>query len=77
MNQSNIHIDPHSSAKSKKDDLDLLGVSVHHLDNDFLDEVRKRKKWWSFFRPAENYKIYEIEDLSKLEKNGIIRKKPL
>jgi len=75
MKQNNLHIDRHSSAKSNKDELELLGVSVHHLANDFLDEVRQRKNWWSFFRSAENYKIYDIEDLSKLNDNGIIREK--
>jgi len=68
MKQSKINIDPHSSAKSEKDDLDLLGVSVYHLDNDFLDGVLLEGY-------TEYTKIYQIEDLSNLDKNGIIREK--
>ena len=70
MKQNNAHIDLDSSAKSDKDDLDLRGVSVHHLANDLLDEVRIK-----FPDSAENTKIYQIEDLSNLDENGIIREK--
>ena len=56
--------------KKRKNRLDLLGISVYHLANDFLDEVRIK-----FPDSAEDTKIYEIEDLSKLDENGIIREK--
>jgi len=71
MKQNNAHIDLRdSSVKSNKDDPDLQGISVHHLADDFMDEVRIK-----FPDSAEDTKIYEIEDLSKLDENGIIREK--
>jgi tetratricopeptide (TPR) repeat protein len=54
----------------QKDDLDLLGVSVYHLDNDFINEVRVE-----FPESPEDTKIYQIENLGNLDKNGIIREK--
>jgi len=80
MQRKHIDIDPHTSAKSDKDaDLDLLGISVNHIANDFMDEVRTKfpdsAEEWSFFRRAEDTKIYQIEDLNKLDENGIIREK--
>ena len=48
----------------------MLGVSVHHLANDFINEVRVK-----FLDSPEDTKIYEIEDLNKLDDNGIVREK--
>ncbi len=62
-----IHI---SKLKSKfnEDDLDLLGVSVYHLQFYFMKDVRR-----SGF--TEKSKIYEIVDLKKLDENDIVREK--
>uniref|UniRef100_A0A7S3QE98 Uncharacterized protein n=1 Tax=Chaetoceros debilis TaxID=122233 RepID=A0A7S3QE98_9STRA len=54
--------------KKRKTDLDLLGVSVHHLANYFMDLVRAK-----YPDSGNDTKIYQIEDLNDLDKNGIIR----
>eukprot|EP00554_Chaetoceros_debilis_P009880 CAMPEP_0194103876 /NCGR_PEP_ID=MMETSP0150-20130528/4232_1 /TAXON_ID=122233 /ORGANISM="Chaetoceros debilis, Strain MM31A-1" /LENGTH=589 /DNA_ID=CAMNT_0038791211 /DNA_START=210 /DNA_END=1979 /DNA_ORIENTATION=+ len=54
--------------RSKEEDLDLLGVSVHHLANYFMDLVRAK-----YPDSGNDTKIYQIEDLNDLDKNGIIR----
>ncbi len=48
----------------------FLGVSVHHLANDFINEVHVK-----FPDSPEDTKIYEIEDLNKLDSNGIVQEK--
>mmetsp|Transcript_2716 Transcript_2716/g.3816 ORF Transcript_2716/g.3816 Transcript_2716/m.3816 type:complete len:541 (-) Transcript_2716:18-1640(-) len=54
--------------KKRKTDLDLRGVSVHHLANYFMDLVRAK-----YPDSGNDTKIYQIEDLNDLDKNGIIR----
>ena len=63
------------STRSKEEDLDLLGVSVHHLANNFMDLVHQRKKKWWRSKHYNDTTIYEIENLHKLKRNGIIREK--
>ena len=54
--------------KKRKQNLDLLGVSVHHLRTIFIDLVHAK-----YPDSGNDTTIYEIEDLRKLDTNGIIR----
>jgi len=66
MKQNNAHIDLRdSSVKSNKDDPDLQGISVHHLADDFMDEVRIKFPD-SAEQKKDDTKIHDIEDLIKL-----------
>jgi hypothetical protein len=69
--------------KSWKKEIDLgnLGVSVHFLQNNFLNEVRNfRKKGGGFLFGGglnDSSTIYDIEDLGNLNENGVVRSKGL
>jgi len=56
------------SEKKRKHNLDLLGVSVHHFRTYFMDLVRAKHP-----DSGNDTTIEQIEDLSELDKNGIIR----